>query len=658
MLQLSTSIFKSFAASVSSAWQQMSVSQVSPHPERGQVRNLKGNVAVVFFDFDGTLTATPGDRAERKFKIAELKLRAPLLEPWLERIRAAGIMIGIVSKSSENTIVTALEEAGLRSLVNGPVIARAVGLEYKAGIIRDVLEEVQGPLEHIGASGLHHILLVDDDLQECACAKDQGIQTFPAPFEGGLLDEDFHQIFEGLGLPAPPRVESSEILRLWTWGKVGEQLGCNKDPTTVEYSAGSGPLLTDFYRVEEDKTCSGVTAGAFGVVKCAVHVKSGLQCALKHIHKESVGKHYIDTFIEEDMYTFLLKSSRDEPHPNVVAQLDYLLGQKMIWNPQEWLEGPDLFSYLHEFAPITQGAAKSIMKMVLSALSHIHQISDVGLIHRDVKLENLRFRSHDRLPYSDLVLVDFGLCCAATPERRRGIMGTKLYMAPEIYTHYYTSKVDMWSAGVLLYIVLTGQPPWTEDRSEGLTPPKAIMRDTAIALESEVIRAAPQHAVRMLKSMLTIDPNGRPTADDALHSDWFMRVMSSKSLEHRGHDDQHATLLDVQGSTYNMTWIKSLHSPKAKLDLVIDEIDNRGSSTSPGQQPHAAGSFLQGCSGLGIFTDCREKSCCEPADIDQKPEQPAIVNAFAEEGIIPRYAGYLSSSGGLLSASQHQQSIS
>jgi len=53
----------------------------------------------------------------------------------------------------------------------------------------------------------------------------------------------------------------------------------------------------------------------------------------EQINIASAGKHYLDTFVKNDMYTFLLKSSREEPHRNVVKQLDYTMGQKTIWNP-------------------------------------------------------------------------------------------------------------------------------------------------------------------------------------------------------------------------------------------------------------------------------------------------------------------------------------
>merc|ERR1719162_2883126 len=102
------------------------------------------------------------------------------------------------------------------------------------------------------------------------------------------------------------------------------------------------------------------------------------------------------------------------------------------------------------------------MVQALSALSHVHDVLGVGLIHRDVKLENLRFR----LPgaENELVLLDFGLSCPAMPEGERQVVGTLLYTAPEVFSKWYSTQVDIWSLGVVLYIVLAGRPPWYQDR--------------------------------------------------------------------------------------------------------------------------------------------------------------------------------------------------
>uniref|UniRef100_A0A7S4QFX1 Uncharacterized protein n=1 Tax=Alexandrium monilatum TaxID=311494 RepID=A0A7S4QFX1_9DINO len=172
----------------------------TPDPTRAELRVIEGDVRVVMFDFDGTLTATSGEAAQRSRKQVELELRAPMLRPRLQRLRDAGMLLGIISKSSELTIRCAIREAGLDGLFEGPIVAKAIGFEGKAGFIVDLVEA--GSLGDLGPGGLQRVLLVDDDVRELDRARARGIQTYAAPLEGGLQEEDFGEIMACLGLEA------------------------------------------------------------------------------------------------------------------------------------------------------------------------------------------------------------------------------------------------------------------------------------------------------------------------------------------------------------------------------------------------------------------------------------------------------------------------
>mmetsp|Transcript_30876 Transcript_30876/g.84740 ORF Transcript_30876/g.84740 Transcript_30876/m.84740 type:complete len:378 (+) Transcript_30876:91-1224(+) len=174
----------------------------TPEPQRCEFRHFTSDVSTVLFDFDGTLTATPGDRAPRRQKHVELCERAPLLAPHLKGLRDAGLTIGIVSKSTEQTIRSALQEAGLNELFNGPIVGRALGLEGKVGFIQDLLRT-----GNLGDSStkenedaeLRRILLVDDDVFELERARAKGLQTYAAPTEGGLQEAHLNELLVGLG---------------------------------------------------------------------------------------------------------------------------------------------------------------------------------------------------------------------------------------------------------------------------------------------------------------------------------------------------------------------------------------------------------------------------------------------------------------------------
>jgi len=192
----------------------------TPDPSRSDLKTIVGDVGAVLFDFDGTLTASPGESAQRCRKKLELHERAPLLAPRLRALRDAGMLLGIISKSSELTIRCALREAGLIEYFDGPLLGKAVGLEGKAGFIEELA--TAGDLGQLGADGIRRVLLVDDDVYELDRARQRGIQTYAAPGEGGLQDSDFEEIFEGLGLPPTP----------------------SQGPPSVRNSAGPSPIGT------------------------------------------------------------------------------------------------------------------------------------------------------------------------------------------------------------------------------------------------------------------------------------------------------------------------------------------------------------------------------------------------------------------------------
>lgn len=157
---------------------------------------ITNGVSAIFFDFDGTLTSTPGDRALRRNKMGDLMQRGPMLKARLLELRKAGFVLGIISKSSESTIVGTLEKAGLALAFGGPIVANAVGLEGKAGFIHELCAE-GGALEHLEG---RDILLIDDDLSELELAHEAGIQTYAAPEDGGLQEGDFDRIMQALGV--------------------------------------------------------------------------------------------------------------------------------------------------------------------------------------------------------------------------------------------------------------------------------------------------------------------------------------------------------------------------------------------------------------------------------------------------------------------------
>lgn len=124
----------------------------TPEPKRDELTLMSGDVCAIVFDFDGTLTASPGEVAIRGNKQDELCDRSSLLAPRLQALRGAGITLCIMSKSSETTIRSALQASGLAQFFDGPLVAKAVGFEGKAGFIKELVQT--GDLQHLRAEKL------------------------------------------------------------------------------------------------------------------------------------------------------------------------------------------------------------------------------------------------------------------------------------------------------------------------------------------------------------------------------------------------------------------------------------------------------------------------------------------------------------------------
>lgn len=589
MIELSSAAFTTLTKNASQFWHQAGTTTAtasegnSPDAVRQELRHIVGNVKAVIFDFDGTLTSTPGDLADRRSKVAELSGRAPMLAPLLRTLREADLTLGIMSKSSTETLHAALEcEAatalGFRDIFNGPVLGSAIGFEGKAGFIRELCKE--GALDFLGAAGTKHVLLVDDDLHELSCAREHGLQTYPVAARGGLQEEDFHDIFRGLGIEAALATFDNgpdAIKILWTCGMTGRSGDMAPEPTQVSYEPEAAPSFSDYYDVDKDKLLG---QGSFGWLRPGVHKQSGKPVAIKYIRKAASGRRYLKTFVEDDMYTFLLRMATDHPHVNILRQFDYLMGGTIIYNAMELLSGSDLLTFLMENAPITEASCQSIIFEVVSGLQHIHAVMGVGLIHRDVKLENLRFRSVEA--DSSLVLVDFGLCCAAKPDNKmQDIVGTLPYMAPEIFARDYNTQVDTWAVGLILYVILTGKLPWMQNPWQGFDKEEVGAKAVEGAIdylrcqrpaqggiapvpeEVEFQRTkspceSPPLAIDLLSRLLVIDPEKRFSATEALGHAWLCSPLTAIGSSRGGR------LLKVSSSEY-------LPCPKQALEVESPE---------------------------------------------------------------------------------------
>ena len=182
------------------------------------------------------------------------------------------------------------------------------------------------------------------------------------------------------------------------------------------------------------------------------------------------------------------------------------------------MKGRDLQTALEDRGSYSEEDARAIMCQILEALQHIHES---GLVHRDVKLENVLLPTAEH--HTSIKIADFGLSARWTrgaPKLQR-CCGTPAFVAPEILRidREYDNKVDVWSAGVILYNLLSGFPPFWGDNL-----PQVL---DSIRLHEPEFTDPAWHLVTpagkdLIRGMLSKDPSSRPSVEEVLAHPWML----------------------------------------------------------------------------------------------------------------------------------------
>jgi calcium/calmodulin-dependent protein kinase I len=269
--------------------------------------------------------------------------------------------------------------------------------------------------------------------------------------------------------------------------------------------------LSHFYSVSQQV----LGKGAFGTVYLGTRLRDNVEVAVKVIYHKSLNKSLVSS-IENEVQALQLLD-----HPNIIKFFDLFEDSKSFQICMELVRGGDLFDRVDKKTSYTEKDAQDVCRIILSALKHCH---DLNVIHRDLKPENLMMRSFQ--DDSDIILVDFGLSVVSPTPTVTGIFGTTEYMAPEILSQVpYGKAVDMWSFGVIAYILLCGYQPFTANEKIMLV--KRI-RAAAFAFHDEYWTNMSAESKDFISQLLTKDVAKRMTVTQALNHNWvtFLRCCS------------------------------------------------------------------------------------------------------------------------------------
>lgn len=190
----------------------------------------------------------------------------------------------------------------------------------------------------------------------------------------------------------------------------------------------------------------------------------------------------------------------------------------------EYCSGGELFDRIIEQKKFSERNAASVISKVLSAVKHLHEI---GIVHWDIKPENLLFE--DSSPDAEIKLIDYGLSKRLEKENLLSTkVGTPFYVAPEILSGQYSFPCDLWSIGVLTYLMLCGYPPFYDEKEQSIF--KKIWK-CDLQFPREDWKNISEEAKDFVSKLLVKDPLLWISGADALNHPWIMSKSERPAID-------------------------------------------------------------------------------------------------------------------------------
>jgi calcium-dependent protein kinase len=247
--------------------------------------------------------------------------------------------------------------------------------------------------------------------------------------------------------------------------------------------------------------------GSYGEVRKAVHIATKEVRAIKIIYKYQCNK-------EEQQRIFNEKTiMKSLDHPNIVRVYEYFQDEKFIFIVMEFVTGGELFDKIIEVHHFNEKMASKIFHQLLSAVNYLHKNN---IVHRDLKPENILFDGEN------IKLIDFGTSRLYDSNlKMQTLYGTPYYIAPEVINGSYNEKCDEWSCGVILYVMLSGSPPFNGNNDNAIMESVKAAKFTFDRKEFSIVT---KEAKELIRKLLNVNLKHRISAEVALKDSWFKKA--------------------------------------------------------------------------------------------------------------------------------------
>lgn len=257
-------------------------------------------------------------------------------------------------------------------------------------------------------------------------------------------------------------------------------------------------IRVGYYELEKT-----IGKGNFAVVKMATHVVTKSKVAIKIIDKTKLNEENLAKIFRE---VHIMKKLR---HPHIIRLYQVMETEKMIYLVTEYAPGGEIFDHLVRNGRMVEPEARRVFRQIVYAVRYLHQ---QRVVHRDLKAENLLLDADNNIK-----LADFGFSNEYTPGVPLSTWcGSPPYAAPEIFEgkHYDGPRADIWSLGVVLYVLVCGALPF-----DG--PTMQLLRSVVIAGKFRIPYFMSADCEKLIRHMLVVEPERRLSISQILLHPWM-----------------------------------------------------------------------------------------------------------------------------------------
>ena len=309
-----------------------------------------------------------------------------------------------------------------------------------------------------------------------------------------------------------------------------------------------------------------IGTGTFGEVRACFHRVSGQKRAVKIIRKDLLTSTQQREMVDNEIRILKLLD-----HPNIVKINEFFEESKRLYIVMEFCYGGELFNEIIKKGNLSESHSAMIMKEIFLSLEYLHS---KRIVHRDIKPENIIFE--DKNDCFNIKIIDFGTAVINNAQQRlKGNAGTVYYMSPEIITGNYTHLCDIWSAGVILYILLAGFPPFAGKNYHEIIDK---ISNQSYDLTSEPWPRISDSAKNLIKNLLCPETK-RFNSKQVLENEWIQQYsitpienIKLREVLENLRRFRSATILREAIRTYIMSQYITAHDAKdlKEIFLIID----------------------------------------------------------------------------------------